>query len=532
MSGIDLNTVVLVFTAIVVAALVGVRLAHRIGMPTLLAYLFIGLLFGEAGLGIQFSDPGVTQVLSTLLLAVILIEGGFTTRAAQIRPVAALSGVLASVGVLVTVAVTAGLTYVLLDVDARTAMLLGAVVASTDAAATFAVLRRLPLRPTTRSALEAESGFNDPPVIIIVTVIASDAWHAASPGLMALTIVYQLVGGAVVGLLVGWGGRWLLARSALPTAGLYPLAVLCIALFGFALAGVAGASGLLAAYVVGMMLGNATLPHRGVTQAFTEGLAALSQIVLFVMLGLLASPARLPEAVMPALVVGVVLTFVARPIAVAVCATGFRVPWREQAFMSWAGLRGAVPIVMATVPMSNGLPAAHRIFDVTFLLVATFTLIQGPLLPWAARRTGVLEPDRSREVEIDSAPLENIDATLIQVGIPRGSRLAGVYIEELGLPDRCVVALVIRDGEAIAPDDYTALRTGDQLLVATPVRHAARTERRLRAVSRAGRLATWFGEHGDDTPAERPVRQQGWPFERPASRGGRDTGSDEPVSPA
>lgn len=502
MSGADLNTVVLVGTAVVVAALIGVRLSNRLGMPTLLCYLLIGLAVGEAGLGIQFSDTALTQVLSTLLLAVILIEGGFTTRTAQIRPVVGIASVLASVGVLLTVGITAGLTYLLLDVDVRTAILLGGVVASTDAAATFAVLRRLPLRPKTRASLEAESGFNDPPVIILVTVVASEAWHSASGAAMGLTIGYQLVGGALAGIVVAFAGRWVLARSALPTAGLYPLAVLSIALAAFAAAGVAGASGLLAGYVAGVVLGNAPLPHRGATQAFTEGLASLSQIVLFVMLGLLASPGRLPDAVVPALIVGTILTFVARPLAVLLCATPFRVPWREQAFMSWAGLRGAVPIVVATVPMSNGLPAAERIFDVTFLLVVMFTLVQGPSLPWVARRTGVLQTGQSREVAIESAPLEDIGATLLQVGIPAGSRLSGVYLDELHLPDRTVVALVIRDGEALAPGPETALRTGDHLIVTTPEGSARDTERRLRAVSRAGRLASWFGENGAEEPAE------------------------------
>lgn len=498
--GLDLNVVVLIFTAIVVAALVGVRLSHRVGMPTLLFYLLIGLAIGESGLGLQFSDTGLTQVLGTLMLAIILIDGGFTTRLAELRPVLGVAAVLAGAGVAVTVAVTAGLTYLLLDVDARTALLLGAVVASTDAAATFAVLRRLSLRRTTRTTLEAESGFNDPPVIILVTVVASDAWFAASYGGMALTVVYQLVGGAVIGGAVALAGRWVLARSALPTAGLYPLGVMAIALGAFAVAGVAAASGILAAYVAGVVLGNSGLPHQSTSEAFTDGLASLGQIVLFVMLGLLASPWRLPEAVIPALIVGALLTFVARPIAVTLCTSPFRIPLREQAFITWAGLRGAVPIVMATVPMSNGVPGASRIFDVTFLLVVTYTLIQGPSLPWVARRTGVLQPERSREIDIDSAPLEDIGATLLQVKVTRGSRLRGVYLDELSLPEHTVVALIIRDREAIAAYPDSVLRTGDHLVVVTPESSKPATERRLRAISRAGRLATWFGERGDDLP--------------------------------
>ena len=244
-------------------------------------------------------------------------------------------------GVLITIAVTAGLAYLALDVDVRTAVLLGAVVASTDAAATFAVLRRLPIRPRLRAALEAESGFNDPPVIILATVVASEAWFSASPLGLGVNVAWQLVGGAVVGLVVALAGRWFLPRAALPTAGLYPLAVLSLALGAFAVAGLVSASGILAAYVAGLVLGNSRLPHRQATLSFTEGVAHLAQIVLFVMLGLLASPARLPGEVLTALLLGAVLTFVARPVAVVLCATPFRIPWREQVFISWAGLRGA-----------------------------------------------------------------------------------------------------------------------------------------------------------------------------------------------
>lgn len=498
MSGTDLNTVVLVFTAVVVAALIGVRVSNRLGMPTLLFYLLIGLAVGESGLGLEFSDTGLTQVLSTLMLAVILIEGGFTTRTSEIKPVVGLSAVLASIGVMLTVAITAGLTYLLLNVDVRTALLLGAVVASTDAAATFAVLRRLPLRRSTRATLEAESGFNDPPVIILVTVVASDTWATASIGGMFAIVIYQLAMGALVGILVSLAGRWVLSRTALPTAGLYPLAVMCIALAAFALAGIAGGSGLLAGYVGGVVLGNSRLPHHGTTQAFTEGLASLGQIVLFVMLGLLASPSRLPEAMLPALIIGTILTFVARPLTVMLCATPFGIKWREQVFISWAGLRGAVPIVVATVPMSNGIPDSESIFDITFLLVVTFTLVQGPLLPWVAERTGVLESGRSIELEVESAPLENTGATLLQIDVLRPSRLSGIHVSELHLPEGTVLALVIRDDQVIAAGEDCVLRTGDHLIIATPEHAALDTERRLRALSRAGRLAHWFGEYGHE----------------------------------
>ena len=505
MSSSDLNVVVLAVTVLLLVGVVAVRISTRVGLPSLLLYLAIGLAIGESGLGLGFEDVDLVMIVGSVALAVILAEGGFTTDWRVTRPFAALAGVLATLGVAVSVVVTAGLSYLLLDVDLRTAVLLGAVVSSTDAAAVFAVLRRLPIRGRLRAAVEAESGFNDPPVIILVTVVTSDAWNQASALAMGGRMAYQLVVGAVVGVAVAWAGQWMLSRSALPSAGLYPLATVATLFLAFALGGLAGASPFLAVYVAGLWLGNASLPHRSSTAAFTEGLAWLAQIGLFIMLGLLASPGRLVDAIVPAIIVGTALTFVARPLSVLLCATPFRVPWREQAFMSWAGLRGAVPIVLATIPIGVGLPRADMIFDVVFLLVVVFTLVQGPTLPWAARRLGVDVPESTREVDIESAPLDEIDATLLQFTLPPASRLAGVYVTELRLPGRAVVTLVKRGDRLFVPDQGTVLRTGDHLLLAVANGEQDVTERRLRAISRAGRLASWYGEEGGLTEAEPPT---------------------------
>jgi cell volume regulation protein A len=488
----DLDAVVLIGAAVLLAAVAAVRLSTRAGLPSLLVYLAIGLVLGEAGLGLGFDDAELTQVLGTVALALILAEGGFSTRWSVIRPVAPLAGVLATVGVFVSVGVTTGLVWLVLDVDLRTAIVLGAVASSTDAAAVFSVLRQLPLRGRLRATVEAESGFNDPPVIILVTVVVSDAWDQGGVLAIAGQIGYQLAGGVLVGVLVALAGARLLARSALPASGLYPLATLAIAFLAFAVAGLAGASPLMAAYVAGLVLGNSRLPHRAATDSFVEGLAWLAQIGLFVLLGLLASPDRLLDALPTALVVGGALTLVARPVSVAVCATPFRMPWRDQVFVSWAGLRGAVPIVLATIPMSVGLPGAERIFDVVFLLVVLFTLLQGPTLPWVARATGAAEPVGARDLGLDSAPLEDLDAILLQFSVPPGSRLAGVEVDELRLPPGAVLSLLMRDDRLTVPTGRTVLRTGDHGLVATDRVHQDEIEVRLRAVSRDGRLARWY----------------------------------------
>jgi len=501
---VQLETFALGASLVLLAGVVGVRFAYRAGLPTLLLFLAIGLVIGEAGLGLEFEDLGLTMVLSTLALAVILAEGGLSTDWPVIKPVVRLSGMLATVGVVVSVGVTSLIAYAALDVDPRTALLLGAVVGSTDAAATFSVMRRLPVPPRMRATLEAESGFNDPPVIILVTVVASDAWNRSDPLHIAGTIVYQLLLGIVVGIAVAWLGQQLLARTALPTSGLYPIATFAILFVAFAAGGLVDASGLMAIYVAGLWLGNARLPHRQATTGFAEGMAWLAQIGLFVLLGLLASPSRLTEAVVPALIVGLGLTLVARPLSVLVCASWWRMPLRHQAFVSWAGLRGAVPIVLATIPVTQGLPSAHRIFDVVFLLVAFFTLVQGPTLPWVARRTGVALDVQPTTLEVESAPLEEMDASLIQLTVPEGSHLHGVYATDLRLPKDAVLALVHRSGSILVPDDHTSLRVGDHLLLAVSDDvHEATTER-LRAIAEHGRLASWLAER--QVPPDHPHR--------------------------
>lgn len=245
------------------------------------------------------------------------------------------------------------------------------------------------------------------------------------------------------------------------------------------------------------MLGNARLPHRGDTLSFAEGLGWLAQIGLFVLLGLYASPSRLFDALLPALVAGAVLLLLARPLSVLLAALPFRVPWREQVFLSWSGLRGAVPIVFALIPFIQGLPGAQDLVDAVFVLVIVLTLIQGTTLPWVARWLRLVKSGEATEVQVDAAPLDELNAELLQVRILQGSKLHGVYMSELRLPVGATVSLVVRAGKGFTPQPTTRLQTHDQLLVVTTgeVRDAA--ERRIRAVDRAGRYARWKGETGE-----------------------------------
>jgi potassium/hydrogen antiporter len=483
---------------VLMVAVVAVRFTTRAGLPTLLLYLAIGMVIGESGLGVQFEDAETAHALGFAALVVILAEGGLTTRYTVIRPVLPLAVALATVGVAVSVFVTAGIAYVVLDISWRTALILGAVASSTDAAAVFATLRRLSLRPRLVAALEAESGLNDAPVVILVVLFSSSGWDEANPLSVAALMSYELTLGALVGLGVGWLGRAVVGRLALPASGLYPLAVMGMCVLAYAAGSLLHASGFLAVYLAGLVLGNARLPHHRATLGFAEGLAWLAQIGLFVMLGLLASPSRLPEAAFEAVAVGLGLLLVARPLSLLASALPFRVPLREQAFLSWAGLRGAVPIVWATIPLSAGVNGASAVFDTTFLLVVVFTLVQGPTIPWVARRLGLAAPSEAHDLAVESAPLEELGADLLQVAVPPRSRLAGVYLSEMRLPQGAQVTLIVRGGRSFVPTPETRIDTGDQLLVVATTESRDAAERRLRAVSRRGKLARWFGETGED----------------------------------
>lgn len=304
-------------------------------------------------------------------------------------------------------------------------------------------------------------------------------------------VVYQLVAGVAVGLAVARVGQWLLARSALPSAGPYPLATFAIL------------------FLAGIWLGNAQLPRRQVTVGFADGLAWLSQIGLFVLLGLLTAPGRLLDAFWPALLVGVALTFVARPFSMLVCASWFKMPIRHQVFMSWAGLRGAVPIVLATIPMARSLPSAERIFDVVFLLVVAFTLLQAPLLPWLARRAAVALEAAPRDLTVESAPLEELAARLLQFQVPAGSRRSGVYVVDLRLPMNAAVALVHLDARLVVADEHTSLRVGDHLLLGVSETYAARPSIASRRSPRPD------GSHSGTTVADAPATTSATTSARP-----------------
>ncbi len=490
----DLTRSLLVGSAVLLVAVVAVRLSLRSGVPALLLFLGIGLAIGEGGLGIRFDSGSLTQVLGYAALILILAEGGLTTRWSGIRASVAPAAVLSTVGVVVSVAVVGVASRFLLHLDWTVALLVGAILTSTDAAAVFSVLRTVPLPRRLSGLLEAESGFNDAPVVILVVTLAAQSVPGSTPHpwwLIVLEAVGELAGGAAIGLLLGRLGGGFLRRAAGASSGLFSIGVIALSVLAYAVADTAHTSGFLAAYLSALVLGNMGLPHGAAVHAFSSALGSVAQIGLFVLLGLLASPGRLAERIPTALVVGLVLLLVARPLSVLVSLTPFRIGWRDQVFLSWAGLRGAVPVVLATVPTTLGTPGTAWIFDLVFVLVVIFTFVQAPSLPWVARRLGLVESVHQVGLQVENTPLERMGAEIVEVTVGERSRIHGVEVFELRLPAGATVTLVVRDGVGLAPTPQTTLRRGDQLLIVTTTQSRAAAEARVRAVDRGGRLAGW-----------------------------------------
>ncbi len=484
----------LIGSAVLLIAVLAARLGAWIGLPSLLIFLAVGM--GIELMGFRMDDAGLAHALGFAALVFILGEGGFTTRWADIKQALTVAALLATLGVVTSVAAVAAFCYLVLHLPLPAAVLMGAVIAPTDSAAVFSVLRTVPLPAQIRATLEGESGLNDAPIVLLVGVATE--WSLGvlpegGPPIVALTIVVELIGGLLLGALVGWLGAKLLKGVALPASGLYPLGAMGMVVLAYGLGVFVHVSGFAAVYVCAVILGNSDLPHRGATRSFAEGIGWVSQIGLFIMLGMLSRPQRLtPEVLGVGLIIGAFVTFVARPLSVFACASWVRMPWRAQLFVSWAGLRGAVPIIMATVPLAAGAPESAELFDAVLVYVVGFTLLQAPTLPWMARLLGVTTGDDPVDIGVEAAPLDRIQADFMQVTVPSGSRLNGVTIQELRLPRLSVVATIIREDAALPVDGGTRIRAGDALLIVTPSRDRAKVEERFRRISANGRLASWL----------------------------------------
>ncbi len=469
-----LRTALLLTTAglLLGASVLFSRASHRIGVPIALLLLVVGMVAGSEGLGgIAFDNYGFAFRLGTVALALILFDGGLNTPLAELRRSWAPATTLATVGVVLTALAVGGAARAF-GLGWAEALVLGAVVSSTDAASVFAVLRGsgLQLKRRVGTTLELESGLNDPVAVILTVALTANLVRPGElpPAQLAGEIAIQLAVGAALGVAVGLGGRELLKRNPLPTGGLYPALTLALAFLAYGVTTLLGGSGFLAVYLAGMVLGKAHLPYHGGLLRVHDALAWLSQIGMFLVLGLLVFPSRLLDVAGTGIALALVLVVVARPAVVALCLAPFRYPWRETAYIGWVGLRGAVPIILATFPVLAGAPGADRIFHLVFFIVVANTLVPGATVAWLTRRLGLQtkEPPAPQAVlAIESrVPLEG---ELLSFHIDEALVVAGVPLEELDFPEGSSVMLIVRGNRLVPPKGSTVFEPGDHVYLVT-----------------------------------------------------------------
>ncbi len=476
----SLNSVsiaILLGAVLVMAGILSSLLALRFGAPLLLVFLLIGVMAGESGPGkLQFDDLRTTYLVGSVALALILFDGGLRTRFQNISAVIAPSMVLATVGVLLTALITAPVAKFALDLNWTEASLVGAVVASTDAAAVFLLVHAqgLRLRPRVGATLEAESGTNDPfAVFLTLMLVELISVGGSSFTHIAVELGREAVLGAVAGVVGGRLVVFSLNRVALPQ-GLHAPFVLTAALVIFGAAQIVHASGFLAVYLAGIIIGNQPTRAHNAVVTFLDAATWLAQIVMFVLLGLLASPQRVVGSIGPAVVIALVLMLVARPLAVFICLAPFRFNWREKIFIAWTGLRGAVAIFLASIPMLVGLSKAYLYFDVAFVIVVISLLLQGWTLAAAARRLHVALPraDRGpRRVELD------LPGQLEQELVGYPVRPKSLFFRRGLTPSWSKPTLVIRDEHILSPAEADPVRPGDYVYLLAPPEKAEALDR-------------------------------------------------------
>lgn len=475
----EFHSLILIGGLLILFSTLASKLSERVGVPSLLIFLGIGMLAGSDVLGlVYFDDARLTNAVGTVALAYILFSGGFDTRWSVVRPVSGRGILLSTVGVMLTTALLGLSIWSLLGFSLIGSLLLASIVSSTDAAAVFSILRSrgVSLKGRLRPLLELESGSNDPMAIFLTLGLLDMLMNPAMTwlGLLPRFALQMLLGGAI-GLGLGRLAALLLNRIRLDYDGLYPVLSFSLVPLIFGSAAVVGGNGFLAVYLAGIVIGNSEIRHRRSLMRFHDGLGWLMQIGLFLTLGLLVFPTRLVPVIGAGVFVSAVLIFLARPLAVYLCLLGSRFSWRERTLVGWTGLRGAVPVVLATFPLLAGYPESERIFNVVFFVVCASVLLQGRSLMLVARWLGVDEPLETRPpypLEIDQ--VEGLRGDTREYEVLPGAAADGKRIMDLGLPANALILLVRREREFLVPNGQTPLRSRDTLLVlAEPEVHEA-----------------------------------------------------------
>jgi cell volume regulation protein A len=466
---VDEGLILLIVGGVLAASIVVAFGASRAGVPSLVAFLGLGMLLGSDGLGgIEFDDAELARKVGVVALAAILFEGGLATSWRRLREVAVPATLLATVGVVVTALLTALAAYALFDLSWLQSVLLGAVVSSTDAAAVFATMRFTHIRRRLARTLEAETGGNDP-MAVALTIGLIDWIEKPDYGFadLSLLLLRQLGLGLAIGVALGAVATWAFARLPHSIGAFAPVASLAAAALAFGIADVIGGSGFLSVYLVGLAVGSTPSRYRRHLVSFHEGLAFAAQVALFIVLGLLVFPSDLPDVAIPGLALAALLMLVARPASVWASTAFHDFTNRERLLLGWAGLRGAVPIVLATFVLSSDVPEKETIFNAVFFVVVVSAIVQGTTLEWVAGRLGLLAPAPPvHEAPLEVGPLSKLD--LVDFAVAGDHAVNGSAVRELGLPRTALIAVINRGDETIPPRGSTVVQAGDRLFVLIP----------------------------------------------------------------
>ena len=461
-----------------ISMLVG-KAGHRFGVPVLLLFLVVGMVFGTDGFGLVFENVQIAQTIGTICLTIILFSGGLDTKFSEIKPVIWPGVVLATFGVFITAILTgffaywlSGMMFPSMGISLLTAMLLASTFSSTDSASVFGILRSkgLVLKNNLRPLLELESGSNDPMANMLTVMFMGIIQSGTDPniGMVILNIVVQLVVGTGIGFFLGKGAVIVINRIRMANASLYPILLLIVGIFIFASTYFLKGNGYLAVYIAGLVIGNSKFSHKRTSMKFMDGFAWMSQILLFLTLGLLVNPGELIDVLIPALIISFFLIFFGRPLTVFLTLAPFRkIGFKDKLYISWVGLRGAVPIIFAILPLAEGVPHARWIFNIVFVITIISLLVQGTSLPLVARWLGLAEkPTRYKEFEdFDVEFSEEIKSAMTEIHISEETLQYGKNLMEMPLPDKTLVVMIKRGEQYFVPTGQTELHAGDKLLV-------------------------------------------------------------------
>ncbi|WP_102347252.1 potassium/proton antiporter [Bacillus sp. Marseille-P3661] len=472
MPSFNVDYFILLFSLFLLLGVLTTKFSSRLGVPALVLFIILGMVMGSDVLGIIYLDnPNIAQLIGVVALIIILFEGGLQTKWSTVKKVVYPSLSLATVGVLITTSIVATAARLVLDVGWLESFLVGAIVGSTDAAAVFAVLSGQNVKDKLSATLEAESGTNDPmAVFLTLSIIQLLTNEQANVFLLIGSFFWQMTAGVVIGYFLGKIATISINKIALDSSGLYPVFALSFAILTYSLTALMNASGLLAVYVAALIIGNNDLTYRHSILRFNEGFAWMMQILMFVILGLQVFPSQLMDwdLIWRGLLLALILLAVARPVAVLISIPFFKYSLNEKIFISWAGLRGAVPIVLATFPMIAGVKHSQLIFNIVFFVVMTSALIQGSTIPWLVKKlelSGPAKPTSPHTLEIVSIGKAN--AEIVEFIVNEGHNLIGKELKHIPLPEKVLINAIIRSNKLVTPVGDTRINEGDILYILT-----------------------------------------------------------------